>query len=74
MPDLLNQIPSGEEAYSLAILLQEVGPLERSRIYCTDLSAKNIERAQQGHFSLQSMQENTRNYIKSGGTEDLSSY
>jgi chemotaxis protein methyltransferase CheR len=65
---------SGEEVYSLAILLEETGLYERCRIYATDLSDAILERARQGVFPLRSMREYTQAYQRAGGTNDFSSY
>ena len=65
---------SGEEVYSLAILLEEHGLYDRCRIYATDISDVMLERARQGIFPLRAMQEYTRAYQRAGGTQDFSSY
>lgn len=65
---------TGEEVYSLAILLHEEGLLERCRIYATDLSDDLLERARRGAYRLSSMRDYTSNYLASGGREDFSSY
>lgn len=65
---------SGEEVYSVAIMLEEEGLYDRCRIYATDISDVMLERARQGVFSLRSMQEYTRAYQLAGGTKDFSSY
>jgi chemotaxis protein methyltransferase CheR len=65
---------SGEEVYSLAILLQEEGLLERSLIYATDINPAALERARQGIFPLGELQQYTRNYQAAGGTAGFSSY
>ena len=65
---------TGEEVYSLAILLKEEGLLERTLLYATDINQHVLEAAQSGAFSIESMTEYTRNYIKSGGKKDFSSY
>jgi len=65
---------SGEEVYSLAILLQEEGLYARSRIYATDLSPAVLERAKAGVYPLSAMQDYTRNYQKSGGTRSFAEY
>ncbi len=65
---------TGEEAYSLAILLHEEGLLEKSRIYATDFSDKNVQRAKSGIVPLKSMKANTQNYIQAGGHRDFSEY
>jgi chemotaxis protein methyltransferase CheR len=65
---------SGEEVYSLAILLEEEGLYDRSRIYATDINEAVIEEARAGVFSLQKMQEYTQNYIRAGGKRSFSDY
>ena len=65
---------TGEEAYSVAILLHEAGLLDRSRIYATDFSDENVQQAQKGIFDLSKMQEYTRNYQLSGGQQEFSTY
>src|SRR3954468_11691440 len=65
---------TGEEVYSMAILLQEEGLYERSRIYATDINEAVLQRAKDGIFPLSSMQENTANYIAAGGTGTFSEY
>jgi chemotaxis protein methyltransferase CheR len=65
---------TGEEVYSLAILLQEEGLYDRSRIYATDINTGVLETARTGVFPLQKMQEYTENYIRAGGTRAFSEY
>jgi chemotaxis protein methyltransferase CheR len=65
---------TGEEVYSLAILLQEEGLYERARIYATDINESVLETAQAGVFPLDRMQQYTQNYIRGGGTKEFSSY
>lgn len=65
---------TGEEVYSMAILLQEEGLLERSIIYATDMSKEAIALAKQGKFPLKRMQTYTRNYLQAGGTREFSAY
>ena len=65
---------SGEEVYSLAILLEEQGLYERCRIYATDISDVILERARQGVFQLRHMREYTQSYQRSGGSRDFSAY
>lgn len=65
---------TGEEAYSLAILLKEEGLLERSRIYATDFSDKNVQQAKQGAFPLNSMQAYTTSYIAARGKTSFAEY
>ena len=65
---------TGEEVYSLAILLHEEGLYERARIYATDINESVLERAKAGVFPLDKMQEYTQNYIKAGGVRAFSEY
>jgi len=65
---------TGEEVYSLAILLHEEGLHERSRIYATDINEAVLERAREGVFPLEKMKEYTENYIRAGGTRSFSEY
>jgi chemotaxis protein methyltransferase CheR len=65
---------SGEEVYSLAILLHEENLYERCRIYGTDISESVVQKAQAGIFPLSTMKDYTANYIRSGGKEDFSRY
>lgn len=65
---------TGEEVFSMAILLAEAGLLERSRLYATDLNPANLEQARQGIIPVQQMKAYTDNYMKSGGENEFSSY
>lgn len=65
---------TGEEAYSIAILLYELNLLHKSLIYATDLNPTVLEKATQGIFPLSQMKQYSENYIASGGTRDFSSY
>jgi len=65
---------TGEEVYSLAILLAEEGLSERSRIYATDINEAVLDLARLGVFPLDKMQEYTHNYIRAGGTSAFSEY
>jgi chemotaxis protein methyltransferase CheR len=65
---------TGEEVYSLAILLQEAGLYERSRIYATDMNVAVVERAKSGIFPLEHMREYTSNYQRAGGVSSFSDY
>lgn len=65
---------TGEEVYSVAILLQEEGLYDRCRIYATDLSEPVLQRAKAGVFPLSEMKSNTENYNRAGGKEDFSNY
>lgn len=65
---------TGEEVYSLAILLEEEGLYERCRIYGTDMNDAALKRAKAGVFPLRWMQHDTANYTKAGGTGYFSDY
>src|ERR671931_1523049 len=65
---------TGEEVYSLAIVLHEEGVYERTRIYATDINESVLERARAGVFPLEKMQEYTHNYIRAGGKRAFSEY
>lgn len=65
---------TGEEVYSLAILLKEEGLYDRCRIYATDMNEHVIETAKRGIFPLSSMKEYSANYLKAGGKGTLSDY
>ncbi len=65
---------SGEEVYSLAIILHEEGIYDRCRIYATDISDRVLDRARLGIFPLRGMREYTANYQACGGTQDFSTY
>jgi chemotaxis protein methyltransferase CheR len=65
---------TGEEVYSTAILLEEEGLLERTRIYATDINDAVLQQARAGIFPLNRMQEYTDNYIRAGGKRSFSEY
>ena len=65
---------TGEETYSLAIMLREEGLYDRSRIYATDINEAVLEQARAGVFPLEKMQEYTQNYLRAGGTSAFSEY
>jgi len=65
---------TGEEVYSLAILLHEEGVSDRARIYATDINESVLERARAGVFPLDKMREYTQNYIRAGGERAFSEY
>jgi chemotaxis protein methyltransferase CheR len=65
---------TGEEVYSLSILLHEEGIYDRTRIYATDINEAVLERARDGVFPLEKMKEYTENYIRAGGTRSFSEY
>ncbi|MDB5276996.1 protein-glutamate O-methyltransferase CheR [Ferruginibacter paludis] len=65
---------TGEEVYSMAILLKEANLLHKSILYATDLNQAVIEKAKTGIYPINTMQQNSVNYIRSGGKEDFSGY
>ncbi len=65
---------TGEEVYSMAILLKEAGILHKSRLYATDINPGVIEKARSGIFPAGQMRKYSENYIQSGGKNDFSSY
>ncbi|MHB1073656.1 MAG: CheR family methyltransferase [Gemmatimonadaceae bacterium] len=65
---------TGEEVYSTAILLEEEGLLDRTRIYATDINDVVLQKARAGIFPLDRMQEYTENYIRAGGKRAFSEY
>jgi len=65
---------TGEEVYSMAILLEEEGIYDRCRLYATDVDDGALRRAREGIFPLTSMQEYTANYVHAGGRASFSEY
>ena len=65
---------TGEETYSLAILLAEEGIFDRTRIYATDINETVLRTARQGVFPLERMQAYTENYLSAGGQRSFSEY
>ncbi len=65
---------TGEEVYSMAILLEEANLLHKSLLYATDLNPSVIENIRKGIFPMNMMKQYSENYILSGGNKDFSSY
>jgi chemotaxis protein methyltransferase CheR len=65
---------TGEEVYSLAILLEEERLYPRCRIYATDISQAVLRKARDGIFPLAAMRDYTTNYHQAGGTHEFSDY
>jgi chemotaxis protein methyltransferase CheR len=65
---------TGEEVYSLAILLQEEGLYDRTRIYATDINEHVLATAREGVFPLDRMKRYTQHYIRGGGKREFSEY
>ena len=65
---------TGEEVYSMAILLKEEGLYERTQIYATDFNQDVLKKAKDGIYPITSMKEYTRNYKKAGGLSSFGDY
>ncbi|HEY1032672.1 MAG TPA: protein-glutamate O-methyltransferase CheR [Flavipsychrobacter sp.] len=65
---------TGEEVYSMGILLKEANLLHKTLIYATDINPDVIEKAAKGIFPLSLMKQYSENYIASGGKSEFSSY
>jgi len=65
---------TGEEVYSMAIVLKEEGLLDRAIIYAADINQKSLQTAREGIYPMGHMKMYTTNYIKSGGQNSFSSY
>jgi chemotaxis protein methyltransferase CheR len=65
---------TGEEVYSLAILLQEEGVYDRAKIYATDFNEIALKKAADGIYPLKDVQQYTTNYQKAGGLHSFSDY
>ena len=65
---------TGEEVYSLAILLKEEGLYDRTRIYATDINEQVLERADGAVIPIERMRDFTQNYLSAGGTRSFSEY
>ena len=65
---------TGEEVYSMAILLHEEGLLERTQIYATDYNNQSLEKARAGIYPAEKMQQYTQNYLRAGGKGSFSDY
>ncbi|MCX7514374.1 CheR family methyltransferase [Frateuria hangzhouensis] len=65
---------TGEEVWSLAILLAEEELLERALIYATDINPEALQAAESGTFALDRVAQFSRNYLAAGGRASLSDY
>lgn len=65
---------TGEEVYSLAIVLQEEGALGKATLYATDINDASLELARQGVYSAEKIREATRNYQMAGGRRSFGEY
>ena len=65
---------TGEEVYSMAILLKEAGLLQNAMIYATDINEKVLKTARDGIYPLEKIKEYTLNYQKACGEASFSDY
>jgi len=65
---------TGEEVYSMAILLEEANLMHKSLLYATDINPGVLQKLQSGIFPIAHMRQYSENYIESGGQKDFSSY
>lgn len=65
---------TGEEVYSMAILLTEEGIYDKTRIFATDVNVEAVNRAKSGIYALDRMQEYTAGYQKAGGCASFGDY
>jgi chemotaxis protein methyltransferase CheR len=65
---------TGEEVYSMAMLLHEEGIYEKTKIYATDINPEVLKTAKTGVFPLESMRKYTSNYLHAGGKKAFSDY
>ena len=65
---------TGEEVYSMAILLREEGILDASTIYATDVNEAVLADAKKGVFPIEKMKDYTRNYKIAGGLASFADY
>lgn len=65
---------TGEEVYSIAVLLQEEGIYERATLFATDFNDKALATAREGIYPLAAVREYTRNYQRAGGLHSFSGY
>jgi chemotaxis protein methyltransferase CheR len=65
---------TGEEVYSIAILLKEEGLLSRAVIYATDINQQSLKVAKEGIYNIAHMKTYTANYLRSGGQASFSEY
>jgi chemotaxis protein methyltransferase CheR len=65
---------TGEEVYSLAIVLRETGLEERATVYATDFNDTALSRAREGIYPLRMIKDFTSNYQRAGGTGSFAQY
>jgi chemotaxis protein methyltransferase CheR len=65
---------TGEEVYSMAIMLKEEGLLDRTHLYATDINPVSLEKARAGIFPIDAVRQYTANYQKAGGRASFADY
>ena len=65
---------SGEEVYSMAILLKEMGILEQTKLIATDIDDQILERARKGMYTVKNMELNEKNYVSFRGGNQFNNY
>ena len=65
---------TGEEVYSMALMLHEEGFLARTRIYATDFNKHSLDAAEKGVYPVKNIEAYAANYLEAGGINDLSDY
>ena len=65
---------TGEEAYSLSIVLKECGAYDRATLYATDFNDASLKQAREGIYEIENMKAATKNYQQSGGKASFSEY
>ncbi|TAD99349.1 MAG: protein-glutamate O-methyltransferase CheR [Bacteroidetes bacterium] len=65
---------SGEEVFSMAIMLREMEVLDKAKIIATDIDTAIINKAKLGTYSLKNMDLNSKNYEKAMGKATLQKY
>ncbi|MFH2131811.1 MAG: protein-glutamate O-methyltransferase CheR [bacterium] len=65
---------SGEEVYSMAIILKETGMYQKCRIYATDFDETVLIKAKEGVYPVERLKSYTRNYQEAGGLESFADY
>lgn len=65
---------TGEEVYTMAILLQEAGLYDKTIIYATDINTRSMETAKNGIYPADRIKQYTANYQQAGGSGSFSDY
>lgn len=65
---------SGEEVFSMAIMLKEMGVLDKAKIYATDIDKEILDKAKKGVYAAKHMELNEKNYIRYQGTGQVKDY